>query len=94
MPNPRYKKKDNNHNDIFSKLISIPGVSAVDVSSFGRGIGDILVGYAGKNYLFEIKNPAKKITYTSAEVIFRRTWCGNYFIIQSFDEAVKILFKS
>lgn len=92
MPNPRYKKKDINQNEIYSKLIRIPGVSVIDISSFGGGVGDLLVGYAGKNFLFEIKNPDRKIVYTSAEEVFRRSWFGNHFTIQSFDDAIKILF--
>ncbi|WKZ71121.1 MAG: hypothetical protein QY331_07635 [Melioribacteraceae bacterium] len=94
MSNPRRKRKDNNHNEIQTKLAKLPAVSVVDISNFGNGIGDLLVGYAGKNFLFEIKNPNKKITYTSAEEVFRRSWFGNHYKIQSFDEACNILFNA
>jgi len=33
------------------------GASVIDLSQVGGGIPDILIGYRGKNYLIEIKNP-------------------------------------
>ena len=47
---------DNNQNDIVDKLRKIPGVS-VEV-----GHDDILVGYRGKTYWYEIKDPAKCVS--------------------------------
>jgi len=91
MSVPRRKRKDNNHNEIQKKLEQIPGISVIDISSFGSGIGDLLVGSHGLNYLFEIKNPSKKIKYTDAEIVFRRNWCGNIYTVQSFDEVLDIL---
>jgi len=91
MSVPRRKRKDINHNEIQRKLEQIPGVSVVDISSFGSGIGDLLVGSHGLNYLFEIKNSSKKIKYTDAEIAFKRNWCGNIYTIQSFDEALNII---
>jgi hypothetical protein len=46
----RAKKTDNNQSDIVTELRSIPGVTVILEKD------DILVGYKGKTYWFEIKN--------------------------------------
>jgi hypothetical protein len=56
---------------------------------------DILVGYRGRTFLMEIKDPsqppsARKLT--AGEAKFRDEWRGSeYHVVHSFDEALAIL---
>lgn len=65
------KKIDKNQPDIVDKLRDIPGVTVqLDVD-------DILVGYKGKNYLYEIKqSPKHEVKDSQYKNI--KTWKGHY----------------
>lgn len=59
---------------------------------------DILVGYRGRTFLMEIKDPAQppsKRQLTEGEAEFRRTWRGTtYHIVHSVDEAIGLVTAS
>jgi hypothetical protein len=89
MGRQRKDKIDKNQNDIVKTLRAIKGV-AVDV-----GHDDILVGYKGNNFWFEIKTPdcvskqtglilesAKKDSQKRLE----KEWRGHYRIVSNVDE--------
>ena len=60
MP-PRYAARvDENQPDIVKRLRALPGCSVTSLAKLGRGGPDLLVGYAGENYLFEILNPESR----------------------------------
>lgn len=52
------KRIDGNQQDIVKKLRKI-GYSVCILSSMGKGVPDLLIGRAGKNYLIELKDGAK-----------------------------------
>ena len=56
---------------------------------------DLLVGYRGKTFLFELKDPAQPPSarkLTPGEEEFRRTWRGSpYHIVETVDQAISIL---
>lgn len=61
------------------------------------GMDDLLVGYRGKNFWFEIKDPAKTLkkdkTYKAGAIKDSQkklvaTWRGQYKIVHSFEEIV------
>jgi Holliday junction resolvase len=83
------KRTDANQKQIVSELRDI-GCSVFVLSSVGKGCPDILVGYRGKNYLFEIKLTHKH-KLTAAESDFRDNWRGDVTIITSFEEALEYL---
>lgn len=87
------KKIDTNQNDIVSKLRKI-GCSVAITSMIGKGFPDIVVGRAGINYLFEIKNgkkaPSQK-RLTQDELKFFENWRGQVNIIENFEDALKIM---
>jgi hypothetical protein len=92
-----YKKKDLNHAGIVKELKQIPGISVLDISSLGKGCGDILVGYRNLNFLFEIKQPSQKNKFTKAEKYFHLIWNGQIATVTSSQEIINILnsfFKS
>ncbi len=93
---PRWIKKQNrdaNEPEIVNTLSSIPGVQVL------TNMDDIMVGYSGINYWFEIKTPnayrkdgkLKKGSLTPAEQERRDTWPGHYAIIKSADDAMRIM---
>ena len=80
----RAKKIDANQPQIVEDLLTIPGIS-VELDC-----NDILVGYKGNTYWFEIKNPdtvspktntLREGEITDSEKKRRDTWRGHYRII-------------
>ncbi|GAB2866134.1 hypothetical protein [Hymenobacter ruber] len=59
---------------------------------------DLLVGYRGKTFLMEVKDPSQppsKRQLTEGEAAFRDSWRGSaYHIVHTADEAIKILTAS
>ena len=87
----RAARVDNNQKYIVDQLRSIPGVT-VEVNH-----DDILVGYKGRTYWFEIKNP--EVANANGRVFeskikddqkrIRRTWTGHYKIVSTLEEILK-----
>jgi Holliday junction resolvase len=91
---PRLKaRKDSNHNEV-QKALEDFGCSVCDVSAFGRGFVDIVVGYEGRNYLFEIKDGAKPPSarkLTEDEEKFHRDWKGRVDVVLNAEQAIDIV---
>ena len=89
----KYGRKDANQDDIVEKLLGI-GASVQSLASVGDGVPDILVGYLGVNYLFEIKDgdkPPSKRRLTPDEIDWHTNWKGNVLVVKSFEEALDFL---
>jgi Holliday junction resolvase len=88
-------KVDLNQAGIVKRLRMIPGVSVVDTSIMGKGFPDLVIGYRGRNYLFEVKNPDKKKLYpydlTPAQVKFLHSFRGDVHIVVDYENVCKIL---
>jgi hypothetical protein len=87
-------KIDENQPDIVKTLRSIPGVT-VELNH-----DDILVGYKGVTYWFEIKDPAKTLnkdgTYRKGAIKpsqkkLLKEWTGHYEVVNSIDQILKTL---
>ena len=65
------------------------GASVTDLHTLGGGVGDILVGLSGVNWLFEIKT--EDGTLTPAEEQFRDEWRGQWNEIHSLEEGLRIM---
>lgn len=74
-----YHRKDENEKEIVEKLRAI-GASVLHLDS-GT---DILVGYKGMNFLFEIK-PTRKYKLTPREEKFVFGWRGHLEIVHTFE---------
>ena len=87
--NPRI---DNNQQEIVKTLRTVPGVSVAP------GHDDILVGFRGKTYWFEIKS-ARAVSKRTGKVLesqkkktqkeLELTWSGHYSIVASLDEILR-----
>ena len=86
----RVRKVDKNQPGIVENLRRI-GATVVILSSLGHGTPDILVGWKGENYLFEIKDRTGGLTVDEYE--FFHKWAGAVHLIRSYDDALAILME-
>ena len=83
---PRYAKRvDENHREVVEGLrASLPEATVYDASGAGRGFPDLVVGFKGRNYLFEVKNgnqvPSRR-RLTAAQVGMHGNWQGQVAIV-------------
>jgi len=87
-----YSKRsvDNNHSKIRDDLRKVLGKNAViDTHALPKFV-DLVVGYKGNNYLFEVKTDKKK-KLTKDEQKIKDTWQGQYDVITTAEEAIKIM---
>ena len=81
-------KIDSNHTEIVDQLF-LCGCSVQSMATIGNGCPDILVGYKGNNYVFEIKT-AKGRLNKRQERWFNQ-WIGQKDIIRNIYEAINII---
>jgi hypothetical protein len=75
-------KRDTNEPGIIKGLRSV-GATVRTLSE--KGMGDLIVGYRGRNYLLEVKMPGEKLT--TDEHDFHSEWQGQIAIVFSLTEA-------
>ena len=88
-------RTDANQASIVKGLRGI-GASVAILAQIGNGIPDLLVGFRGKNFLFEIKDgdkPPSQKKLTADEKIFFATWKGSAFVVENIEQAIKVLIK-
>lgn len=87
-------RTDDNQSDIISELRKIPGVSVEP------GHDDILVGYNGRTYWIEIKDPAKVLNkngtmhpskFKKSQIKLLETWKGHYDIAWTLWDVLNII---
>lgn len=86
-------RTDSNQNTIVQELRKL-GMTVMVISAIGNGIPDLAVGYAGQNYFFQIKRPdgpPSKRVLTPAEEEFHAAWRGQVNVIQSTEDALKVI---
>ncbi len=87
-------RTDANQGEIVGFLRAIPGVTVASLSQVGAGVPDILVGYHGRNYLFEIKDPEKPPSQrrlTKAQKGFHALWRGQVAVAETFGEILNTM---
>lgn len=84
-------KTDKNHLEIKKAILAVEGTSVCDLSSFGGGVPDLLVGYCGRNILIEIKTA--KGSLTKAQIKFHNTWRGQKAVVRTVQQALDVLIK-
>lgn len=90
----RNPKVDANQPAIVEALRGVPGISVK------TGVDDILVGYKGRDYWYEIKNPAtvskkkKKVRESAikdSQKSLKAEWCGHYRIVWKVEQILEDL---
>jgi len=84
----RHGRRDLNHAPICKALTTLP-ITVCDLGDVGGGVPDIIVGYQGKNYFFEIKS--EKGTLRESQVKWHSLWRGQVNTIYSLKEILDIL---
>ena len=88
----KHGKIDGNQNSIVKSIRSI-GATVESLADLGDGRPDILVGFRGKNYLFEIKKDEKE-SLTDDQEKWHDKWNGLVYVIYNFDQAMRILIRN
>lgn len=65
------------------------GATVQVLSTVGKGVPDLLVGYKMQNILIELKMPGGKLT--PPQVKWHNEWLGDVFVVYSAEEAVKTI---
>lgn len=88
----RAARTDQNQAEIVSALRDA-GMTVQPLHAVGGGCPDLLVGYAGKNILIEVKDgnkPPSKRKLTPDQVEWHDAWRGQVAIANNIDEALAI----
>lgn len=89
----RAARVDSNQKEIVQQLRKL-GATVQPLHTIGKGCPDLLVGYRGKNYLFEVKDGIKTASQkklTDDELVWHNGWVGKVHVIESLDDAIKII---
>lgn len=92
----RTRKVDSNQADLVKQIRKIPGVSVALTHTVGNGFPDAAVGFRGRTYLIEIKDPEKfksQRKLTPEEISFHNAWTGHVRIIEKLDDIIEMLFN-
>lgn len=87
------KRVDKNQPEIVMALRRA-GASVQPIHVIGRGCPDLLVGFRGRCYVFEVKDgdkPPSDRALTDDEKKWHREWRGQVAIVESPSQAVEIL---
>lgn len=85
----RHSRTDANQTKIVAALRKA-GATVVFLSDVGGGCPDLLVGYAGANWLLEVKT-SDASPLTPAQQEFRATWRGNCHIVWDPEQALRVI---
>jgi Holliday junction resolvase len=86
-------RTDRNQTEIVNSLRKA-GCSVLSLTAVGDGCPDLLVGFNGVNYLFEVKDGKKtpsKRKLTKQQLKFFGTWRGSRHVVYSVNDALSIL---
>lgn len=84
------KRVDANQKGIIKRLRSF-GASVQDIHEVGQGCPDIMVGFRGINFLFEVKTEGEDLNEREKE--WNDEWKGTSYKIYNSDEAIIILIR-
>ena len=85
----RVAKVDSNHGIIVAAF-QAHGCSVQSLAAVGRGVPDLLVGCAGRNYLVEVKDGSKAKSarkLTELQVRWQRMWRTDVALVESLADA-------
>ena len=89
----RIAASDGNQPEIVAALRAV-GASVATCQAVGKGFPDLVVGYQGRNYMFEIKDPVQpkhRHELTPAQVEFHAGWRGDLVKIFTAKEALQYI---
>jgi hypothetical protein len=75
---------------------AMPDASVFDASACGEGFPDLVVGWRGRNYLFEVKNPDVRPSdrrLTDPQEAFHGSWQGQVHVVHSAAEMLAVMLR-
>jgi hypothetical protein len=75
---------------------AMPDASVFDASACGEGFPDLVVGWRGRNYLFEVKNPDARPSdrrLTEPQEAFHGSWQGQVHVVHSAAEMLAVMLR-
>jgi hypothetical protein len=88
----RAARTDANHGEIIKTFRNM-GFSVADTSRLGDGFPDCVIARNGLTAMVEIKDgtkPPSERELTPKEIIFRDKWRGDYYVVESEQDALVI----
>jgi len=90
MSQPRAAYRVDSNQPAIVRALRDIGASVTVTAGLGDGAPDILCGFRGRNYLFEIKaTPRSKLT--PDERAWHESWRGTVYVVTSAEQAVEIV---
>lgn len=89
----RAAKADRNQPEIVA-MLRLVGCTVQHLHTIGKGCPDLLVGYQGRNYLFEIKDgelPPSGRKLTEDEKDWHDSWRGVVHVVHNEREALEVI---
>lgn len=90
----RRRAKIDANQPLIVRALRDAGATVKSTSQLGDGFPDLVVGWRGKNFMFEVKDPTKKPSerkLTDDEKAFHFGWSGQVCIIESVEDALKVM---
>lgn len=89
----RAARVDDNQAELVAQLRAY-GASVAVTSALGQGFPDIVVGFQGRNWLLEIKDPSKvpsKRRLTPDELAWHNDWRGSVHVVETFEDCTALI---
>lgn len=89
----RAARVDDNQREIVEELRRV-GCSVWSLAGVGKGFPDLAVGFRGRNLFLEVKDGSKppcKRKLTPDEEAFHASWRGHVAVVESVEDALKIV---
>ena len=89
----RAARVDDNQREIVEELRRA-GCSVWSLAGVGKGVPDLAVGFRGRNLFLEVKDGSKppcKRKLTPDEEAFHASWRGHVAVVESVEDALKIV---
>ena len=86
---PAYAKKVDANQAQIVEALRAAGASVTDLSRFGQGVPDLLVGYNRRVYLLEVKSADGKLT--PAEERWQNEWRGQSAVVRTVEQALYVI---
>ena len=90
----RRRAKIDANQPLIVKALRDAGATVQSLSQVGSGVPDLAVGWRGKNFFFEIKDPSRKPSerkLTDDEKAWHYTWRGQVAVIETVEDAFKVI---
>lgn len=91
---PKYAASVDVNQTAIVRGLRAAGCTVWITSALGKGAGDIVAGFRGRNYIMEIKRPelrGKKRELTPLEQEWISEWRGQVDVVHDLDEALRVV---